>query len=61
MSVKIIFSRKDDDAVSQILFLYFQLEYFGEVFDSRLCRTSDTACDNCRRGAQVKHIGRVES
>jgi hypothetical protein len=36
-----------------ILFFFLKLEYFGEVFDSRLCRTSDTACDNCKRGAQV--------
>ena len=29
----------------------FQLGHFGEVFDSRLCKMSLMACDNCKRSA----------
>ena len=31
-----------------------QLQYFGEVFDPRLCKNSDTVCDNCSSGALIK-------
>ena len=27
-----------------------QLQYLGEVFDSRHCKTSGAPCDNCRKG-----------
>jgi bloom syndrome protein len=31
-----------------------QLQYFGEVFDPRICRNSDAPCDNCRNTNHVK-------
>lgn len=34
-----------------------QLQYLGEVFDSRHCKTSGATCDNCRKGkAEMKDI-----
>lgn len=27
-----------------------QLQYLGEVFDARHCKTSGAACDNCKKG-----------
>ena len=27
-----------------------QLQYLGEVFDPNLCKSSETPCDNCRKG-----------
>lgn len=31
-----------------------QLQYFGEVFDPRLCLNSGTTCDNCRCSSKTK-------
>ena len=34
-----------------------QLQYLGEVFDSRHCKSSVAPCDNCRKGKpEVKDI-----
>ena len=34
-----------------------QLQYLGEVFDARHCKTSGATCDNCRKGKQeIKDI-----
>ena len=34
-----------------------QLQYLGEVFDSRHCKSSVATCDNCRKGKpEVKDI-----
>ena len=34
-----------------------QLQYLGEVFDARHCKTTGSTCDNCRKGKpEVKDI-----
>ena len=30
-----------------------QLQYLGEVFDSRHCKTGGASCDNCRKGRDM--------
>ena len=30
-----------------------QLQYLGEVFDSRHCKTGGASCDNCRKGTDM--------
>ncbi len=37
-----------------------QLQYLGEVFDSRHCKTSGAPCDNCRKGKpEIKDVTEI--